>query len=502
MLTYHDDNTRSGLNSHETVLTLSNVNQNTFGKIGFYSADGKVDAEPLYIQNLAIAGGTHNVLYVATEHDTVYAMDADKGTVLWQKSMLGPGEAPSDDRGCSQVSPEIGVTATPVIDPKAGPNGTIYIVAMSKDGSGNYYQRFHALDLTTGTERPNSPVLVNPHYPGTGSDSSGGQEFLDPSLYKERPGLLLLGGVVYTFWSSHCDHGSYTSWIVGYNEQTLAQSQVLNLEPNGYQASVWTSGAGPAADSSGNIYLITGNGLFDSSLDSKGFPAQQDYGNAFVKIATTGGTLTVADYFTMYNSASESNVDEDFGSGGALLLPDVTDASGHTYQLAVGAGKDRNIYIVDRNNMGKFNSTTNNIYQELPLELGGTMGEYGMPAYFNNTVYYGAVGDVIRAFPITQAKLSTTSGSVSLHTFQYPGTTPSISANGTSNGIVWAIDNQYLAVLYAYDASDLANELYDSNQASGGRDQFGAGNKFITPMIANGKVYAGTTNGVAVFGLR
>lgn len=500
VLTYHDDNTRSGLNAQETTLTMSNVNSTKFGKIGFYPMDGHVDAEPLYIQGMAIAGGTHNVLYAASEHDTVYAFDADSGSILWQKTMLASGEVPSDNRGCGQVSPQIGVTSTPVIDPNAGAHGTIYVVAMSKDSSGNYYQRLHALDLTTGAEMTNSPVTVQATYPGTGDNSSGGKVIFDPKQYKERPGLVLLNGTVYTFWSSHCDIRPYTGWIMGYNESTLAQSTVLNLIPNGSEGSIWASGAGPAVDSSGNMYILVANGSFETTLDANGFPSQQDYGNAFVKISTSGGKLAVADYFNEYNTIAESNVDEDLGSGGALVLPDFTDINGVTRHLAVGAGKDANVYIVDRDNMGKFNPNDNsNLYQELAGGLGGS--EFAMPAYFNNTVYYGAVGDHLRAYPISLAKLANTPSTVSSHSFPYPGATPSISANGTSNGIVWAIDNSSPAILYAYDASDLTTELYDSNQAAGGRDQFGSGNKFITPMIANGKVYVGTPNGVAVFGL-
>lgn len=309
VLTYHDDNARDDLNDRETVLTHANVNSTDFGKIGFYPVDGKVDAQPLYVSSLSLAGGTHNVLYVATEHDSVYAFDADSGTILWQVSLLGSGETPSDPRNCSQVSPEIGVTATPVIDPAAGPHGAIYIVAMSKDANGNYFQRLHALDLATGAELPGSPVKIQAKYPGTGDNSSGGYVIFDPAQYKERAGLLLLNGMVYTFWASHCDHRPYTGWVISYNEQTLAQAAVLDVTPNGNEAAVWASGAGPAADGSGNIYLLAGNGTFETTLDANGFPVNQDYGNAFLKLSTAGNTLAVADYFNMYNTIEESNQD-------------------------------------------------------------------------------------------------------------------------------------------------------------------------------------------------
>ena len=259
------------------------------------------------------------------------------------------------------------------------------------------------------------------------------------------------------------------------------------------------AGSGLAADSSGNIFLLDANGTFDPTLDSNGFPNQGDYGNGFLKISTANQQLAVADYFEMFNQAAENGSDEDLGSGGALVLPDLTDAQGQTRHLAVGAGKDAHIYVVDRDAMGKFNPNANNIYQELKGALAASV--FSMPAYFNNAVYYGAVGDSIKAFAISNAQLGGAPASQTATTFVYPGTTPSISANGTSNAIVWAAENSSLAVLHAYDATNLAHELYNSNQAAGGRDQFGSGNKFITPMITNGKVYVGTTNGVGVFGL-
>lgn len=496
VLTYHNDNARDGLNAKETTLTLANVNSSQFGAIGFFPVDGLVDAQPLYLPSVSISGKNHNVLYVATEHDSVYAFDADSGDVLWRVSLVGSGETTSDDRGCNQVTPEIGVTATPVIDPGAGPRGAIFVVAMSKNG-GNYYQRLHALDLTNGTDLM-SPATVQAQYPGTGDNSSGGNVIFDPAQYKERPGLLLQNGTVYTFWSSHCDDAPYTGWIIAYSESTLARTRVLNIIPNGSEGSIWAAGAGPAADSSGNIYFLSANGTFDTTLNSHGFPNEGDYGNAFMKLSTTSNSLSVADYFTMSGTVTESNNDEDLGSGGTLLLPDFKDSSGTIRQLAVGAGKDQTIYVVDRNNLGKFDPSTDHIWQEIPNGLGGS--EFAMPAYFNGTVYYGAVGDVLRAFSVNKAMLSTLPTSTSSHSFGYPGATPSISANGTSNGIVWVAENGSPAGLYAYDAGNLAHELYDSNQA-GSRDQFGPGNKFITPTVVNGKVYVGTTNGVQVFGL-
>ena len=501
VLTYHNDNARTGENLNETVLNLTNVNSKTFGRLFTISVDGKVDAQPLYASAVSIpARDTHNVLFVETEHDSVFALDADAGTVLWQVSLLKPGETTSDDRGCGQVAPEIGVTATPVIDRLGGPHGSIYVVAMSKDGAGNYFQRLHALDMTTGQEEFSGPVDVQAVFPGTGDNSTGGHVVFDPKQYKERPGLLLLNHVIYTAWSSHCDIRPYTGWVIGYDESSLNQASVLNVAPNGSDASIWASGAGPAADSNGNIYFLAANGTFDTTLDANGFPGQGDYGNAFLKVSTANDQLSVTDYFAMFNAVAESNVDEDLGSGGALVLPDMTDALGHTRHLAVGAGKDKEIYIVDRDNMGKFNPNNNDaIYQGSPGALGGP--EFGMPAYFNNEIYYGAANDSVRAFAFAKAQLAATPSSQTSHTFPYPGATPSVSADGTTNGIVWVTENTDPAVLHAYDAADLSRELYNSGRAPNARDQFGSGNKFITPTIAKGKVYVGTTNGVGVFGL-
>jgi hypothetical protein len=498
--TYHYDNLRTGQNLSETTLTPANVNQSKFGKLGELMVDGKVDGQPLYLSQVAIPGvGTKNVLYVVTEHGSVFAFDADsvRGTSakpLWQISTQLPGEGPSDERGCSQVTPEIGITSTPVIDRT---RGAIYVVAVSKNASGNYFHRLHAVDIASGKELFGGPTTITATFPGNGAGSSNGSVIFDPAQYNERPGLLELNGTIFTTWGSHCDIGAYTSWMVAFSADTLKQTNVLNLVPNGNDGGTWMSGAAPAADSAGNIFFIIGNGTFDTSLNASGFPSQGDCGNCYVKVSSTA-PLKLLDYFTPLNTVAESNVDEDLGSGGPLLLPDVTDASGKTRHLAVGSGKDAIIYVLDRDNMGKFSSTQNNIYQQISGQLAS--GEYGKPSYFNGTVYYGAVNDSLKAFPITAAKLATSPSSKTSIQFPYPGATPAISANGTNNGILWAVENGTVAVLHAYDAANLATELYNSNQATGSRDQF-AGNKFITPMLANGKVFVGTPNSVAVFGL-
>ena len=496
VITYHYDNQRTGQNLNEVTLTPANVNSTKFGKLGEFTVDGKVDAQPLYLSNVSISGNKKNILYVVTEHGSVYAFDADSingmtAASLWKTSTLGSGETTSDNRGCGQVSPEIGITATPVIDRT---RNAIYVIAMSKNSAGNYFQRLHALDLATGAELFSGPKNITATYPGSGDNSSGGNVVFDPKQYKERPGLLEINGTIYTTWASHCDIRPYTSWVMASSASSLAQTSVLNLVPNGSDGGIWMSGAAPAADVAGNIFFLEGNGTFETTLTAQGLPSNKDCGNCFVKLSTSGG-LALVDYFTPHNTIAESNADLDLGSGGAIVLPDMKDATGATRRLAVGGGKDSTIYVADRDNMGKFNANTDQIYQAIPM--GGQV--FSMPAYFNGTVYIAVVGNALKVFPVTNAKLASVPSSQSTHVFSYPGVTPSVSASGASNGIVWAIENSG-AILFAYDATDLTKELYNSNQAANSRDHF-SGNKFITPMVVNGKVYVGTPNSVAVFGL-
>jgi PQQ-like domain len=501
VLTYHNDNGRTGQNLNETTLTTANVASAQFGMLGSMTVDGPVDAEPLYVGGVTINGATHNVVFVATENDSVYAFDADSFAQLWHNAVLnGTGETPSDTRGCGQVEPTIGITSTPAIDLNAGPNGTIFVVAMSKAG-GTYHQRLHALDLTTGADRMAATDIQAATFV--------------PGQYEERTGLLLANGVVYLAWTSHCDSGSYNAWVMGFAESSLQQTSTINLTPHGNGGGIWMAGDGLAADASNNIYFLDGNGTFDTTLNN-GFPSSSDYGNAFLKLSTTNSTLAVSDYFEMFDTVNQSNNDRDLGSGGALLLPDMQDSGGTTRHLAVGAGKaDANsgnvmLYVVDRDNMGKFNPNNDNaIYQEISTALQGGQGVWAAPAYFNNTVYYAAVNDTLKAFPITQARLATSASSQSSSdknpiTFGYPGATPSISADGSTNpptnGIVWAIEGA--TTLTAFDATNLGNELFSGVFPGNGST------KFITPMIANGKVYVGTgspnanvAGTVVVFGL-
>jgi hypothetical protein len=501
VLTYHNDNARTARNLAEVMLTPAAVAGPRFGLLRVLAADGLVDGQPLVVSALAVGGTTRNVVFIATEHASVYSFDADDGTPLVRVSLLAGNETPSDDRGCGQVTPEIGITATPVIDRAAGPHGTLYAVAMSKDAAGHYYQRVHALDLVTLAERPGSPVVVQASYPGSGANSTAGQVVFDAARYKERAALLLAGGTLYTAWASHCDIGPYTGWIIGFDPATLGMTQVLNVVPNGSDGAIWQSGGGLAADGQGALYALVGNGTFDTTLDASGLPVNRDYGNAFIKVSTTN-PIQVVDYFTMQNAVSESAADVDLGSGAPLLLPDVTDSGGSVRHLAVGAGKDGHLYVVNRDNLGKFSASANGIWQDLAGALPG--GVWSAPAYFNGSVYYADVNGTLKAFAITQAKLGAAPASQSGTTFAYPGASPAVSANGTSGGIVWAVESAtgQTAVLHAFDAANLGHELYSSNTAAAGADHFGTGNKFITPTIANGKVFVGTPAGVAVFGLK
>ncbi|MDB6105268.1 MAG: pyrrolo-quinoline quinone, partial [Gammaproteobacteria bacterium] len=457
VVTFKNDVARTGQYLVETTLTPANVNSTSFGLLHNLTVDGKVDAQPLYLSQLTIGGTPHNVVYVATEHGSVYAFDADSGAPLWQVSLLASGETPSDIHGCVQVVPEIGITSTPVIDRTAGAHGTLYVVAMSIDQASKYHQRLHALDITSGAELLNGPTEISASFP-----NSAGTTTFEPGQYEERAALLLLNGTIYSSWTSHCDAPPYSGWIIAFNQATLAQAAVLNIAPNSgvpmsgartngtYGPAIWMAGDGPGADSAGNIYLLSGNGRFEKTLDAKGFPNQGDYGNSFVKIATSGGTLSVADYFTMFNAVDLSNRDQDLGSGGELLLPDLVDSTKTVKHLAVGAGKDASLYVVDRDNMGKFDPAKNDIWQQLDGALGGPV--FSSPAYFNGSLYYGAVGSTLKAFGISNARILAAPTSQSPGTFGYPGTSPAVSANGTTNAIVWAHENQNsgaTAVLHA-----------------------------------------------------
>ena len=488
VLTYQYDVSRAGANLSETILTPGTVNVAQFGKLFSDPVDGYIYAQPLYVPSVNIPGkGLHNVVYVATEHDSVYAFDADGSAApLWHVSFLGSSAGvttvPYQDTGCDQIVPEIGVTGTPVIDPKTG---TLYVVAMTKE-SGNYVQRLHALDIASGQERNGSPVVIQASVPGNGE--GGGTVTFRAKDYKQRPGLLLLNGVVYTSWSSHCDIGSYHGWLIGYNAATLQQESIYNSTPNGNEASFWAGGAAPAADSAGNIYVVTGNGSFDYAT---GGP---DLGESYIKLSTAAG-IAVADYFTPFNYAALNDSDTDTGSAGVALLPDAVASTTHPH-LMVGAGKEGRIYLLDRDHLGGLSSGSDSqIVQSLP---GGTSSLFGKPAYFNHAIYFCGANDNLKAFPITRAQMTRLPSTTTALSFGFPGCVPTISANGSSGGIVWILESR--GALHAYDASDLSKELFNSSQ-NAGRDNLGAYVKFSVPTVANGKVYAGTQDSVAVYGL-
>lgn len=491
VLTYQYDNTRAGQNLNEVLLTKSDVNQNQFGKLFSYPVDGQVYGQPLYLGGVNIAGGFHNVVFVATEHDSVYAFDADSNAganaqPLWAVHFTNGTSivtVPASDVGCDQIAPEIGITSTPVIDPA---NGTMYVVAMRKiiGATTTYDQQLHALDVTTGAERSGSPVTVRATFPGTGE--GGTIETFVPKNYKQRPGLLLLNGVVYTAWSSHCDIGTYHGWLIGYDENTLQQVAVYNNTPNGNMGSFWGGGAAPAADANGNIFLVAGNGSFDANN------AGNDLGESFIKVSSANGLL-VEDYFTPFNYSPLDDQDQDVGSAGVVFLGDEAGSATHPHLMA-GSGKEGRIYLIDRDNLGHWQSGSDS--QIVGSVAGAVGGLFGNPAYYNKSVYFCGSGDKLKAFSVSNAVLPKTPSSQSQSSLGV--CTPSISANGGSNGIVWALEPG--AALHALDASNLANELYNSNQ-NAARDALDSWVKFSVPTIANGKVYAGTNDTLAVFGL-
>ncbi len=489
-VTWHYDNSRSGLNPNETILTPTNVNSSSFGKVGQFTVDGSIDGQILYLNQVNIPGvGTKNVVYFATENDSVYALDADSitgtsATVLWKKSMLLSGETTATGLPCGNIVPS-GILATPVIDRS---RNAIYVVANSENAAHTFFHRIHALDLTTGLELFGGPTTIAPTSP-----SQSGTVTFDPAPQHDRGALLESGNTIYTVWSGlDGDCGTYYAWVVGFSADTLAQTRAVNLTPDVKGGGIWMGGGGSAADSSGSIYAITGNGFGSTG------PSGADYPNSFVRLPASG-VFSVADFFAPDNTIMDDTDDLDFGSAGPLLLPDLVDTAVPpvTHHLAVGAGKDGVMYVLNRDNMGQYNSMNNTVYQQFPL----AHANFSTPVYFNNTVYVGSAQSAFASYSITNAKLAMTPSTVSAHVFSFFGPVASISSNGTTNGIVWALDVNN-GILFAYDATNLANEFYDSTQAAGSRDSFAPlGSHFITPMVSNGKVYFGTGTTIVVFGL-
>jgi hypothetical protein len=502
--TYHYNNSRTGQNIHETTLTPALVNVSSFGKLFSQPVDGQVYAEPLVVHNLLIDGiGTHTVVYVATENDSVYAFDGNNNTgtnasPLWHVNFTNPATGittvPYTDLGDSAISPQIGITSTPVIDVT---NLTLYVVAATKE-NGVYFQRLHALDIRTGAEKFGGPVAISASVPGTGSNSSNGYVSFDPFRSNQRPGLLLLNGVVYIAWASHGleDEYPYHGWVIGYNATTLAQAAAFCVTPNGDQGGIWQSGDGLAADDLGNIYFMSGNGTFDASAGGS------DYGMSYVRLKTSAtGALTVADYFTPFSALKESSEDMDLGSGGAMLLPYQTGATKPS--LAVGAGKDGNLYLVNREKMGEYNTKSNSQIVQFISQAFAGHNVYSTPAYWQGYLYYWATHDYLRIFQMSNGLIGTTPVATSSYLLPMPGASPVISSNGSTNGIVWALNTTPVpvgpAVLHALNALT-AVELYNSSQ-NATRDQAGNAVKFTLPTVANGKVYVGTQTELDVYGL-
>jgi hypothetical protein len=533
MLTYHNGNANHGKSQDETILTPANVNATTFGKRFSTPVDGFVYAQPLYKTGVNIStgpsAGIHNVVYVATEHDSVYALDGASGQVLWNTSFLNPSggvtSVPSPDVH-GVIQPEIGITSTPVIDPTTN---TLYAMAYTKEVVGttsNYVYRLHALDIRTGQEQFGGPLLVadtaydgtnftfvsGPAVNGTGGGSAAGKVPFNAVRELQRPGLTLVNGQVYAAFGSHNDLNPTHGWLLGFRavSGTLQLTAAFNTTPNGSLGSIWQSGAKVAADSSGFLYFETGNGTFDSTLNSSHFPSKGDYGDSFLKLAVdsssspshqniNGWGLKVVDYFTPFNQQALAAADADLGSGAPLVLPGSAGSSSHP-NLLIGGGKDGTLYLIDRNNMGKFDPTRDHVVQEVHGLFG--QGVWGSPDYINNSLYIAgsnATGNTAKALSISGARLSAPT-SQTTDTFGLQGSQGTLSANTTSNVIFWTLDRAS-EQLRAYNGSNLATELYTSVQAPNKRDALGLVVKFTSPTVANGFVYIGTTNALVAYGL-
>jgi hypothetical protein len=502
--TYHNDNARTGQNLQESILTPANVNSNNFGKLFSVALDGYVYAQPLYLSAIPIGAGTHNVVYLATENDSVYAIDADTGTIYARVGLIpaGGSTVSSADLNCGDLVPQIGITGTPVID---STSGTLYLVAKSKTASGNAVQYLHALDVSTLAEKFGGPIQIAASAAGTASDGNGSTVTFNSLNEFQRPALLLENGHVVIGWAGHCDAMPWHGWVMSYSASTLAQEAVFNTSPDGSGGAVWMSGGGIAADASGNIYFPTGNGTWNGSTD---------FGDSIVKLAPpAGGRFTVTDYFTPWNQSYLGANDVDLGSGGLVMMPT---AAGQL--LIAQQGKFGSLVLLNSANLGKYcvaqnsgcSGTDPNAVQEIPSAGGGV---WGSPAYWNGHFYVGPAGSGIREYSFDaggSGKLSSSWISQSAQSFVYATPTPAISANGTANGIVWALDGSAYNSgcgstgvnclgLFAWDANDVSTLLYNSSQSANGSP--GTPVKYAVPVIANGKVYVGTQSGVAVYGL-
>jgi hypothetical protein len=503
--TYHNDTYRTGANTQETTLTPSNVNFVNFGKLAAFPVQGYVYAQPLYVPNVTIQGTPHDVLYVADEHDAVTAFDVQSHQMLWQTSFLNNSGryiittlSSYNDLNCTDLVPEVGITGTPVIDTS---RSTLYVVARTRvldttTGQVKYYHTLHALDLRTGVDNL-TPQVITATVPGTGQGSQNGYLSFVPLLEAQRPALLLVNGQIVITFASLCDTGYYHGYVLAYDETTLHQTAAYVTTPDGAQGGMWGSGAGPAADSSGNIYVVTGNGDFTANVGG------QDFGDSVIRLSWSGNSFAVEDYFTPWDYQPLWDFDVDLGSGGLLLLPD---QPGTRYpHLLVITGKEGTIDLVNRDNMGHWHEGDDSqIVQTIPYILNGV---WGAPAFWQNNVYYGGYSDYLKTFRFdpTADQLSDGPVSESDQYFNYPGPTPSVSSNGRQNGIVWITEsdaflNSGPAILRAYDANNLSNELYDSTQ-NPHRDGAGPAVKFTPPTIADGLVFVAAQMEVDMYGL-
>jgi chitodextrinase len=500
--TYHNNLSRDGANTHEFALTTATVKAATFGRLFSCATDGAIYGQPLWAPNLAIGGGSHNVIFVASSRDSVYAFDADATpcTTYWHKVLLGAGETwvSSNDVGTGDIHPDIGIVGTPVIDPVTN---TIYVVTKSEDnGTGCFpstacHQRLHALSLMDGSEKFGGPVDITSSISvsGTGDGSNAGSVPFNTLRQNQRCGLVLSAGVVYVAWASYGDNTPYHGWVIGFDKSTLQIVATFNANPNGSDSGIWMGGGAPAVDSFGNLYFLTGNGTFDA--DSGGL----DYGDSTVKLSTAGG-LSVSSWFTPADQSNLAGGDQDHGAGGAAILVDQPGAP-HP-RLVIGGGKEGNLFLLDRDNLGGYGANFNPVDSNAVQTLAFNNGIFATAAFWNNALYLAGAGGHLKTFSfnITTGKFNAAPTSQSSGSFGFPGSTPSVSALGTTNGIVWALDNgQYCtqqatacgpAVLHAYDATNLATELWNSSQSSA--DSAGHAVKFTVPTVANGKVYVGT----------
>ncbi|MEK7314842.1 MAG: LamG-like jellyroll fold domain-containing protein [Candidatus Eisenbacteria bacterium] len=497
VFTHHYDNLRTGLNPNETVLTPASVAAGTFGKIVSYPLDGLPFSSPVYAANVEIPSqGSHNVVYVATEHNSVYAYDADglSTAPLWHVTFLGPGvtTVPCADTGeCGDIPNEIGITGTPVIDPATG---TLYVVAKTKEGPDTYVMRLHALDIATGAEKLGGPVTIQASVPGTGIGSSGGVLDFLPLRQLQRPALLLENGIIYVAFASHGDWQPYHGWVIAYDATTLQQTFAHCVTPDAEGAGIWQSGGGLATDAEGNIYFATGDGTFTADVGGR------DYGDSVVKLSPSGAVL---DYFTPYDQLVLDQQNIDLCAGGVLLLPDQPGPRPH---LLIAAGKNATVYLIDRDNMGHFHpGDDSHAVQTLPDTLpDGTPKPYNFinPVYFNGSVYFSPVGLGIQQYQMSDGLLATSPTSVSPQTFRFPGGPITISANGVADAILWAVQRNggsSPGALYAYDPANLGTMYYNSNQA-GARDVMEISTKYSMPTVANGKVYVVSVSKLTVYG--